>query len=1481
MSFAAVEKQEFSSCPAGTLVDGKVIHELECCTIVQEQGESTTALKSVSPWQAPAKSIMTITPKEGVSIKDYVVNTKNTTLGTYIGKSELTNATKTATSNGVVTFSVTNGTEPVVMKFVSTTIKFCELTINYTQEGGTTTEPEPTPEPEPQPTTETVYFVNASNWTKVNVYAWDPVQNANWPGVAATKEAEQIAGYDVYSYTVEIGKYKNVIFNNGSGSQTADLVWTAGKYYVKNGWYTKEEAEAQLAKPVEYESVYFVDNQGWGKANIYTWTPEVGTWPGIPMTKEAEQLAGYDVYSYTAEKGTSFGGVIFNNGSKQTADLKWTAGKYYVKDAWYTKEEAEAKLAGPVTPPVITYVLMGVKGDWTTGIAMTQNADNANEYVLLQQEILDGDAVKVVTLTDGVATAWCGNVDEYSVERTYDDMGNIVLAPGKYDFYYKVTEDLIYIGGEAYPTEPEEPEEPEVPVVSLPGRAWAYNLALAVKGTQYTFSFQTSTDANATLVFTNEAGEEIDAIDLSAVKAGKNKVALDASELPAGQLVSWGIKMSGETIAEMVEVTDASRGIYDYYLPQDVAVDNNPFSATFGQIYVIGMDGAADGGSDRADQQKRGVFVYNQYLDELNPTNVGYLPANAVELMTDKSRQAVHRMAVNPVTNHVAFAYNVAGASAIWSMDPANMAGDAVNLIEGFAITKANALCFDAEGDLYVMDNANTATGGAIVKVANGVLDTIAQDGIWGVQDISLVSDGRGGLWLAQNRWAVDAYAVLSHVNAEGVVDFKVTDGSPEEVKALFPNDANASYRGQCAYNVAEDILAFGGNKVVTLFQVSYDETTGVPSIAKIRSTPALGGNIDGIAFDHAGDLYVVSASSERFYKFAVPTENNVCTTPADAKYAFQIPAIEMVGTVKRAVQLDNAAIVLTHEADGTAHIYKVVNGVAKAELSQNGVIARDPENAGDLLAISDIAVTEDGKLVAVNSMVCQAAEDYVDAGYKRGETRFYIWNELNADPTVWFKSNMYGNWFRSKEGGSMALKGTSTNAQIMVTSIHATKYWSRFSVYTVIDGVYNEPAGAADGNEHYTWCEGPAAGDLDENVLGVQYELNASATTGNWIVDAELANPIEFVQPAAIKEVIATLTPLTEDLGKKYQGTSIVTIDDQVLMVAPFANPDGQLVGAEILNVTNGFAAPQYVNMVYVEEAIAATAAATAVKVIEGGLYITLVADATIHTWNVELNNSDYEVYEEEITNLSIDLDNLILYGGPSDALQVEVVLGLGESDLTTGEYQLKPESMVSILGQDAIFVEGYAYEIDAFAPSAKAVVRCIWNEMPIELHLNMTAAPLEATVVVVENAKVEIEKFIIFGDMYDYSLKMTGVWTNEGVDYPVLVEVPVYYPEATEPSTIFSTVTVGGWGDNDPWLGFGEGDLTVTTVGNTVTATGIVQNPMAGIAIDITISGSITPTGLENATVTVKSVKKIQNGQLIIEKDGVEYDAQGAIVK
>ena len=344
------------------------------------------------------------------------------------------------------------------------------------------------------------------------------------------------------------------------------------------------------------------------------------------------------------------------------------------------------------------------------------------------------------------------------------------------------------------------------------------------------------------------------------------------------------MKVEGEAITKMAEITDPTKGIYDIVTPQGIAIDNNTESEYFGQVYVA----AATDGTVSRGEQTRGIFVYNPILNELNAPNIGYLPANVT--LTNTTRQAIHRVAVSPTSGHVAFAYNISGSTAVWSMNPENLAGDAVNLIDGAGITKANSICFDENGILYVMDNANTGAtgGGQIYKVEDGVATLFAahQAGYqWATEENSIVSDGRGGLWIAQNRWSVDAYPALSHVNKDGIVDFAVTTSSPEALKALFPHDDNnASYRGQCAYYVADDILAFGGNKEGVLFKVTYDANNTPTNLEKFNSTGKLGVNIDGLAFDYAGDLYVASESTHRFYKFVVPTNDNTCTVPAHPK---------------------------------------------------------------------------------------------------------------------------------------------------------------------------------------------------------------------------------------------------------------------------------------------------------------------------------------------------------------------------------------------------------------------------------------------------------------------------------------------------------------------------------------------------------------------------------------------------------------------
>jgi len=593
---------------------------------------------------------------------------------------------------------------------------------------------------------------------------------------------------------------------------------------------------------------------------------------------------------------------------------------------------------------------------------------------------------------------------------------------------------------------------------------------------------------------------------------------------------------------------------------------------------------------------------------------------------------------------------------------------------------------------------------------------------------------------------------------------------------------------------------------------------------------------------------------------------------------------VEMVGVVKRAVQNGDTVIVLTHEENGAAHIYEVVNGVAVAEISQEGVIAVDPENAGDFLAISDIAVTEDGKLVATNYMITQSGDDQVAAGDKRGETRIYLWDDLAGAPSILFTSKMSSNWFQSKQGLTMAVKGTSDNMEIFMTGIHKSKAWARVSSYRVIEGVYVEPD--VNNNDYYHFYDVADAVAL-ETTVGTQYELTASPLGAmNWILDAELINPVEIVEPETNNVEISSCVALSADLGKKYNGTSIVTVGEQVLMVAPYATAEGLLAGVKVLDITAGLAAAVEVNVLDLDAPVEATAAATAVQVVENGLNINLVADATIYPLTTVAEGPEYMVIEDNVTNLIIDLESMAIIGGPSTMWQVEVFLGIGEED-GNGKFALTEESSVAIMGFDARFIDGYAYDIDVNAPAAKVVLHVEDSGFFYEIRLDMTsAAPADPIAVVVENATITIDTIPLFGDAVDYALKMTADWTyaEDGVTYPVLVEVPVYYPEATEPSEMTCTVTIGGMGDDDPWLGFGEGTLTITTVDGVVTAKGLVSNPYTGVAFDVTVSGKLpqgSGTGIDNVQVEVKTVKMIQNGQLIINRNGKAYNAIGVQVK
>ena len=317
-----------------------------------------------------------------------------------------------------------------------------------------------------------------------------------------------------------------------------------------------------------------------------------------------------------------------------------------------------------------------------------------------------------------------------------------------------------------------------------------------------------------------------------------------------------------------------------------------------------------------------------------------------------------------------------------------------------------------------------------------------------------------------------------------------------------------------------------------------------------------------------------------------------------------------IVGTLKRALQNGENTIVLTHEADGTPHIYNVAHATKTVtEISQEGVVAVDPDNKGDYLSISDIALTEDGKLIASNYMRCEQGAAPA-TGYKVGEIRYYIWNDITAAPTRWFTTNKTANSTYADVSYTFAIKGTSTNAQLMSTAVHNNNRAARINLHTIVNG---------EAIAYHRFGLHTTASEYTETKQGLNFQLTATPLNNVWTLEGELTDATSFAVPATVGDEYKGTALNGVDLGKKYNGVSyLANYNEHHLMVAPYANGEGYLAGVKVVDIVDGFAAATELttntDLATAENATAA--AATAVVDAEGKLTIHLFSDAKVYTF-------------------------------------------------------------------------------------------------------------------------------------------------------------------------------------------------------------------------------------------------------------------------
>lgn len=432
---------------------------------------------------------------------------------------------------------------------------------------------------------------------------------------------------------------------------------------------------------------------------------------------------------------------------------------------------------------------------------------------------------------------------------------------------------------------------------------FASGLSVEAISDGYRFGFTLNESADSVrLHVLEETGEYRKSIDFGAFTKGiqTKELTMQELDLPNGTY-RWSLEVVTSGIDRPFKVSTDSQSQLQFYSPRGVAVDNRMESKFFGRIYASETVGGTVTNRTTTD----GIYVLNSALEDVTaqgPTAYG----GGVSWSGASSP-----MRVSVGEDGYVYLCDWSDANpGVWRMDPANPAGNFKPVFSGLTTTAGLASlngvnihgaishCWVTGSgeqtklitfDKYYVDAVATNRGN-LLQYTIGTLATPRQtppdavlynDALNGNlqqnYNSSIAPDGRGGWWISQYRFE-DAATIpsLIHVNASGALTFN---------SGKTPSLIGNSVMGGMAVHPDGKRLAMGCSNEVKVFEVSFD-SVGVPSLKLLHSVkPAMGANTVGLSYDLAGNLYVISNSSERLGVWAMPKSDNrfVTSAPSEA----------------------------------------------------------------------------------------------------------------------------------------------------------------------------------------------------------------------------------------------------------------------------------------------------------------------------------------------------------------------------------------------------------------------------------------------------------------------------------------------------------------------------------------------------------------------------------------------------------------------
>lgn len=459
-------------------------------------------------------------------------------------------------------------------------------------------------------------------------------------------------------------------------------------------------------------------------------------------------------------------------------------------------------------------------------------------------------------------------------------------------------------------------------------------------------------------IVNNETGVVELTVPATAKAKGEYEAVVNKADVATGTAYRWEVYASAPNVTRFAETKLA-----ELSKPYGIAIDNNPDSEHFANLYVSNTVAGADAAGNFLQQQ--GILAIGNDGTYLNQG----MTSCDIE-WTGVQGEGPRRLAV--AADGRIFAADCSTAHAgIYVINPETMKG--APLFKGGAIAsdgkvtvggtyvggRIYAVGVRGTGDktqLFAIDG--TAPGSASWKKFTNRYD-IGLSSEWTAAPSmskasgSYVGNGNcslvpvsGGYWAAQFRGEGS-----SNSGTPGLFYYSDKDG--EVVFESSKIDSKATENGALAVDRAEKILvqSYGGGLRVFSYKIDKE---GFPQMEEMFTVSGLevGTALDALAFDYAGNLYGVSNAGNAWSRFVLPTNDNSISVPAKSSMLIQFgSSVDDVAAETEARLYPNPAADATtvecNKAIESVVVYNVASGAEALRVAGNGETAMTIDVSG------------------------------------------------------------------------------------------------------------------------------------------------------------------------------------------------------------------------------------------------------------------------------------------------------------------------------------------------------------------------------------------------------------------------------------------------------------------------------------------------------------------------------------------------------